>query len=227
MLSDNFFLESYLSRLAVFTNSCRDMASGKVVADKFVPRPLSKEAIPFMMAEVEIQAQLGEGCLHLISMHEIILTKSHLALVLEYASGAIWVNSSTSSRQSVCLLVYFIAPQHKQHPVYHTTTWKCSTSRQQAVCLTLYSLAPKCTQSLVSLMLAQRANKLRFVLQEVPSPMKSVSSGKVPCSAVACSWKSRRLLTTFVSLYMPPITATNTEWPTGRWKVLALLWRLV
>eukprot|EP00882_Tetradesmus_deserticola_P022578 GHRQ01024503.1.p1 GENE.GHRQ01024503.1~~GHRQ01024503.1.p1 ORF type:complete len:228 (+),score=64.75 GHRQ01024503.1:770-1453(+) len=41
-----------------------------------------------MMAEVEIQAELGEGCLNLIKMHEIVLTKTHLALVLEYASGA-------------------------------------------------------------------------------------------------------------------------------------------
>eukprot|EP00878_Enallax_costatus_P019347 GHUV01020410.1.p1 GENE.GHUV01020410.1~~GHUV01020410.1.p1 ORF type:complete len:197 (+),score=42.17 GHUV01020410.1:913-1503(+) len=69
------------------TYLCRDMASGKVVAVKFVPRPLTKSAIPFMMAEVEIQAELGEGNLNLITMHEIILTKSHLALVLEYASG--------------------------------------------------------------------------------------------------------------------------------------------
>jgi hypothetical protein len=33
------------------------------------------------------QAELGEGCLNLIKMHEIVLTKTHLALVLEYASG--------------------------------------------------------------------------------------------------------------------------------------------
>jgi hypothetical protein len=33
------------------------MASGKVVAVKFVPRPLAKSAIPFMMAEVEIQVR--------------------------------------------------------------------------------------------------------------------------------------------------------------------------
>lgn len=65
----------------------RDMQSGKVVAIKFVPRPLAKSAIPFMMAEVEIQAELGEGSLNLVSMHEIVLTKTHLALVLEYASG--------------------------------------------------------------------------------------------------------------------------------------------
>jgi hypothetical protein len=36
------------------------------------------------------QAELGEGCLNLIKMHEILLTKTHLALVLEYASGAAW-----------------------------------------------------------------------------------------------------------------------------------------
>jgi hypothetical protein len=35
------------------------------------------------------QAELGEGCLNLIKMHEILLTKTHLALVLEYASGAV------------------------------------------------------------------------------------------------------------------------------------------
>lgn len=66
---------------------CRDLQSGKVVAVKFIPRPLTKAAIPFMMAEVEIQAELGEGSLNLVSMHEIILTRTHLALVLEYASG--------------------------------------------------------------------------------------------------------------------------------------------
>eukprot|EP00775_Hariotina_reticulata_P003121 gene3121-3399_t len=44
------------------TYLCRDMASSKVVAVKFVPRPLSKAAIPFMLNEVEIQAKLG-GCL--------------------------------------------------------------------------------------------------------------------------------------------------------------------
>lgn len=36
------------------------MASGKVAAVKFVPRPLAKSAIPFMMAEVEIQVRVGK-----------------------------------------------------------------------------------------------------------------------------------------------------------------------
>jgi len=64
------------------------MATSKVVAVKFVPRPLSKAAIPFMLNEVEVQANLGEPCLNIIYLYEIILTRTHLALVMEYASGA-------------------------------------------------------------------------------------------------------------------------------------------
>jgi hypothetical protein len=45
-----------------FTLARRDMASGKVVAVKFVPRPLAKSAIPFMMAEVEIQVRAVVNC---------------------------------------------------------------------------------------------------------------------------------------------------------------------
>eukprot|EP00879_Flechtneria_rotunda_P022720 GHRR01023996.1.p1 GENE.GHRR01023996.1~~GHRR01023996.1.p1 ORF type:complete len:273 (+),score=88.09 GHRR01023996.1:467-1285(+) len=66
---------------------CRDLASGKVVAVKFISRPVAKAAIPFMIAEVEIQAELGDGNLNLVTMYDLILTKSHLALVLEYANG--------------------------------------------------------------------------------------------------------------------------------------------
>jgi hypothetical protein len=40
------------------------MASGKVVAVKFVPRPLAKSAIPFMMAEVEIQVMHAASGTH-------------------------------------------------------------------------------------------------------------------------------------------------------------------
>eukprot|EP00879_Flechtneria_rotunda_P030247 GHRR01032855.1.p1 GENE.GHRR01032855.1~~GHRR01032855.1.p1 ORF type:complete len:559 (+),score=192.11 GHRR01032855.1:894-2570(+) len=67
--------------------ACRDLASGKVVAVKFISRPVAKAAIPFMIAEVEIQAELGDGNLNLVTMYDLILTKSHLALVLEYANG--------------------------------------------------------------------------------------------------------------------------------------------
>jgi hypothetical protein len=60
----------------------------QLVAIKFVPRPLPKAAIPFMMREVEIQAQLGEGHANIITMRELLLTRTHLGLVMDYASGA-------------------------------------------------------------------------------------------------------------------------------------------
>jgi hypothetical protein len=48
------------------------------------------------------QAELGEGCLNLIKMHEIVLTKTHLALVLEYASGAREHHACTCFLPPIC-----------------------------------------------------------------------------------------------------------------------------
>jgi serine/threonine-protein kinase SRK2 len=59
----------------------------QLLAVKFVPRPLPKAAIPLMMAEVELQAQLGEGHVNIITMRELMLTRTHLGLVMDYASG--------------------------------------------------------------------------------------------------------------------------------------------
>jgi hypothetical protein len=60
------------------------------MAVKFVPRPLPKAAIPLMMGEVELQAQLGEGHVNIITMRELMLTRTHLGLVMDYASGGVW-----------------------------------------------------------------------------------------------------------------------------------------
>lgn len=63
--------------------------SPQLLAVKFVPRPLPKAAVPLMMAEVELQAQLGEGHVNIITMRELILTRTHLGLVMDYASGGL------------------------------------------------------------------------------------------------------------------------------------------
>lgn len=60
-----------------------------MLAVKFVPRPLPKAAVPLMMAEVELQAQLGEGHVNIITMRELILTRTQLGLVMDYASGGL------------------------------------------------------------------------------------------------------------------------------------------
>jgi hypothetical protein len=59
----------------------------QLLAVKFVPRPLPKAAVPLMLAEVELQAQLGEGHVNIITMRELMLTRTHLGLVMDYASG--------------------------------------------------------------------------------------------------------------------------------------------
>ena len=69
------------------TYLCRDVATGELVAAKFIPRPISKACIPLMLQEVELQTKLGEGHVGIVSAKELILTKSHLALVMEYAPG--------------------------------------------------------------------------------------------------------------------------------------------
>jgi hypothetical protein len=67
---------------------CGSVAALQLLAVKFVPRPLPKAAVPLMLAEVELQAQLGEGHVNIITMRELMLTRTHLGLVMDYASGA-------------------------------------------------------------------------------------------------------------------------------------------
>jgi serine/threonine-protein kinase SRK2 len=69
------------------TYLCRDVITGELVAAKFIPRPISKACIPLMLQEVELQTKLGEGHVGIVSAKELILTKTHLALVMDYAPG--------------------------------------------------------------------------------------------------------------------------------------------
>ena len=75
----------------------------QLLAVKFVPRPLPKAAVPLMLAEVELQAQLGEGHVNIITMRELMLTRTHLGLVMDYASGGVrgaWVGGGSGWQHS-------------------------------------------------------------------------------------------------------------------------------
>lgn len=69
------------------TYLCRDKRSMDLVAVKFFPRPLPKALVQMMMQEIDIQARLGEAHVNIIVSKELVLTRSHLALVMEYAQG--------------------------------------------------------------------------------------------------------------------------------------------
>ncbi|KAI8474963.1 MAG: hypothetical protein J3K34DRAFT_489422 [Monoraphidium minutum] len=69
------------------TYLCRDLATRELVAAKFMERPLPKLAVPLLMREVDLQARLGQGHPNLVQVQELVLTDSHLALVLEFAAG--------------------------------------------------------------------------------------------------------------------------------------------
>eukprot|EP01025_Chloroclados_australasicus_P057464 TRINITY_DN7162_c0_g1_i1.p1 TRINITY_DN7162_c0_g1~~TRINITY_DN7162_c0_g1_i1.p1 ORF type:complete len:429 (-),score=26.56 TRINITY_DN7162_c0_g1_i1:444-1730(-) len=66
---------------------CRNKQTDQLEAVKLIKRPIPKLLLPMIFQEIKIQADLGDGHLNIISSHEVILTPSHLALCMEYASG--------------------------------------------------------------------------------------------------------------------------------------------
>jgi serine/threonine-protein kinase SRK2 len=52
-----------------------------------IKRPIPKPAIAVIKREIKIQADLGQGHLNIVSADEVILSKSHLGLVMEYVPG--------------------------------------------------------------------------------------------------------------------------------------------
>jgi hypothetical protein len=53
-----------------------------------------------MLQEVELQTRMGDGHLGIVGAKELILTPTHLALVMEYAPGGQPTATSTSSTSS-------------------------------------------------------------------------------------------------------------------------------
>ncbi|KAF8062957.1 SAPK1 [Scenedesmus sp. PABB004] len=66
---------------------CRDRSSGELLAVKLMARPLPPLMGNNIMREVKIGAQLGKGHLNIVKPRELILTRTHLGLVMEYVAG--------------------------------------------------------------------------------------------------------------------------------------------
>lgn len=79
---------------------CRDKEDDREVAIKLIKRPIPKPAIQVIKREIKIQADLGQGHINIVSADEVILTKTHLGLIMEYVPGGNMVNFVTKRRET-------------------------------------------------------------------------------------------------------------------------------
>uniref|UniRef100_A0A7S0R4T5 Protein kinase domain-containing protein n=1 Tax=Chlamydomonas leiostraca TaxID=1034604 RepID=A0A7S0R4T5_9CHLO len=79
---------------------CKEKSSGNEVAIKLIKRPIPKPAIAVIKREIKIQADLGQGHLNIVSADEVLLSKTHLGLVMEYVPGGNMVNYVTKKRET-------------------------------------------------------------------------------------------------------------------------------
>ncbi len=66
---------------------CKDKATNREIAIKLIKRPIPKPAIAVIKREIKIQADLGQGHMNIVSADEVILSRTHLGLVMEYVPG--------------------------------------------------------------------------------------------------------------------------------------------
>ena len=79
---------------------CVDKVTKKEVAIKLVRRPIPKPITQIIQREIKILADLGDGHLNIVHAEEVILTKTHVGLVMEYVSGGNMVAYVTRRRQT-------------------------------------------------------------------------------------------------------------------------------
>lgn len=82
---------------------CQELGNGRKRAIKLIKRPIPKPAIQIIKREIKIQADLGEGNLNIVNAEELILTPSHLGLVMEYVAGGNMVQFVTKKRETKAL----------------------------------------------------------------------------------------------------------------------------
>lgn len=66
---------------------CEDITDHEIVAIKFMKLPIPALLSQAIMREIKLQSELGEGHLNIVKPKELILTQTHLGLVMEYIAG--------------------------------------------------------------------------------------------------------------------------------------------
>jgi serine/threonine-protein kinase SRK2 len=79
---------------------CRERASGRELAVKLVARPIPKSITQIIQREIKILADLGDGHLNIVHAEEVVLTPTHVGLVMEYVRGGNMVSFVTSRRET-------------------------------------------------------------------------------------------------------------------------------
>ncbi len=78
----------------------KDKSNGALCAIKLIKRPIPKPAIAVIKREIKIQADLGQGHLNIVSAEEVILSKTHLGLIMEFVPGGCARQGKASLRRT-------------------------------------------------------------------------------------------------------------------------------
>lgn len=67
---------------------CKDKKhDDKLVAIKLQQRPIPENSVPMTYNEIVVQGSEGPGCIFTTTIQELVITPSHIGLVLEYENG--------------------------------------------------------------------------------------------------------------------------------------------
>uniref|UniRef100_A0A383W1S9 Protein kinase domain-containing protein n=1 Tax=Tetradesmus obliquus TaxID=3088 RepID=A0A383W1S9_TETOB len=79
---------------------CVDQRTKREVAIKLVRRPIPRSITQIIQREIKILADLGDGHLNIVHADEVLLTKTHVGLVMEYVAGGNMVAFVTKRRET-------------------------------------------------------------------------------------------------------------------------------
>ncbi|GAX77993.1 hypothetical protein CEUSTIGMA_g5435.t1 [Chlamydomonas eustigma] len=65
----------------------KERSSGELVAVKLIPKPLTADQIETLRLETKIQVWMGRGCINVVPAKGVLVSKTHIGIVLEYEAG--------------------------------------------------------------------------------------------------------------------------------------------
>jgi hypothetical protein len=65
----------------------KEKSSGDLVAVKLIPKPLTAGQIEAIRLETKIQVWMGRGCVNVVPAKGVLVSKTHVGIVLEYEAG--------------------------------------------------------------------------------------------------------------------------------------------
>jgi len=84
----------------------KEKSSGDLVAVKLIPKPLTAGQIEAIRLETKIQVWMGRGCVNVVPAKGVLVSKTHVGIVLEYEAGgnmAGYVNNRIPLGGGMCM----------------------------------------------------------------------------------------------------------------------------